>query len=1100
MAHSHGFLDGVIEGYSKSKTIASIFDTGYFHYVSPLVLSLRNSNFDIFKDLLARGFHVCLRDFKDSDFTNTDFIVHLINCLHDNINITNDSEETLLIIAVRLKHDEIVKCLLGTKIDINASDKEKNTALHIASKDQPEIAKLLLKYGADPRALNKKEKSCFSIALDNNLNEKYLQYFIKAGASVDEVDTNGCSILSRHVEACNVSIIKFLLKSKANVNCVDNKGESPLMKAILSNNPSIAGLLIDNGADVNACCGTRNQTVLRLAVEMNSVEIVNNLLRSGCKMETCHKQTLESEEDYYNSYYEDNLPLLMVAIDHGNSALIKLLLEAGADVNYSDDDLEPALIRAVSIEHIDSFCNAKNNSNRKRLTNVNPLYEPFFVANNICNCRSENTHKILAEMIDALLQHGANVNSVDFSESTALHIAVEKDNKDAISVLLRHSAAVDVRNSQGRTALMLAARLKLETIVSLLLEAKSSLTVTDFSERTALMIAVESGAENIVALLLNAGADVWAVDDCSYTSLHIAAEFPNTNIMRMILDYCNRSQKNTKHIDLFFPKTKLNDNPQNHLVAEKITVQDTRVNTFAQKKNNFDETAFIIACRYNQVDNMRLLLNFGTDINEINRYGDTPLLSALDYMSEDAVEILLENSADLTKINNKGMSALHYAAKCKSTSIFYRILMSGLDVNKQSDIGETPLFFCNKKEYSQQLIDGGANVHHKNKEGMTALHYAVRKNNMEVVKLLLHYGIEVNIISQRRETPLFIAVTNKNFEMAELLVTSGADVNIKGLDGNTPLLYSAKFPVSKSNPPTSMSCTKYKKEIFKLLISNGASINEQNNDGETALMLSLGRNDKFWFEKLIQLRPNLDLTDCENRSVLIRALEIDTNYKKPSYIKTFLNMGINPVVNESHRESVLNTCYFCNKPNKYSYCIYNLIKSKKNEFLRFFFCNGAVPVASSKNQDDVSFISLAISERNYDCIKYFFAIGFINNADLVFINKLYPRTTSSYSSNLNNNEIHAILELASQQPWPLVKLAFIAVSTLLGYGPEREVKLQETKLPPALKRMLMFQVKASTLPVAEWGNIPLCFDPDQYEKLPNPRPLIHYWPIGQKLC
>ncbi|XP_059139780.1 serine/threonine-protein phosphatase 6 regulatory ankyrin repeat subunit B-like [Physella acuta] len=894
MAHSHGFLDVVIEGDTKSKTIASIFDVGFVRYVSPLVLSLRNSNFDVFKDLLARGFQVCLRDFKDSDFTNTDFIVHLIQCLHDNINITNDSEETLLIIAVRLKHDDILKCLLGTKIDINASDKEKNTALHIASKDQPEIAKLLLKCGADPRALNKKEKSCFSIALDTNLDEKYLQNFIKAGAFVDEVDTNRCSILSRHVEACNVSIVTFLLKSKANVNCIDNKGESPLMKAILSNNPSIASLLISNGADVNACCGTSNKTVLRLAVEMNSVEIVNNLLRNGCKMKTCDKQTLESEQDYYNSYYEDNLPLLMIAIDHGNAALIKLLLEAGADVNYSDDGLAPALLRAVSIEHIESLCNVKYKPDRKKRTHVSPMYVLTYVDDEKCECNSENTKKILAEIIDVLLLKGANVDSVDFYESTALHIAVEKENKDAVSVLLRHSAGVNVRNSQGRTALMLAAELKLEIIVSMLLEAKSSLTVSDIWGNTALMIAVESGAENIVEMLLNAGADVWALDEDENNLLHKAARYPNTTIFEMIIKYSLVFQKENENKNgACFCKKIPTLNPQNPLSSDKIDA--VLKPNLVHMKNGIDETPLIIASKYNQIANIQSLLKLGSDINETDFNGDTALFIALQYASENAVEVLLQHNADLTKINNKGMSVVHLAAAHSSASNFERILMSGLDINMQLTSGETPLFYCNKKENSKLLIDKGAHLNHINCNGMTALHFAVINNNEEVVQILIDHGIDLDVISHSRET------------------------------------------------------------------------------------------------------------------------------------------------------------------------------------------------------------ALAINVRNYDCIKYFFAIGFINNADLVFINTLYPRPTSTCSSILYiDDEIHSLLELASQQPWPLVKLAFIAVSTLLGYGREREVKLQETKLPPALKRMLMFQVKASTLPVAEWGNIALCFDPDQYEKLPNPRPLIYYWPIGQK--
>ena len=72
--------------------------------------------------------------------------------------------------------------------------------------------------------------------------------------------------------------------------------------------------------------------------------------------------------------------------------------------------------------------------------------------------------------------------------------------------------------------------------------------------------------------------------------------------------------------------------------------------------------------------------------------------------------------------------------------------------------------------------------------GLTALHYATRYNRIDVVKLLLREGADVNKQNyDYKDTPLHYAAQYNKTEVARLLIQNGADVNIRNDVNNTPL-------------------------------------------------------------------------------------------------------------------------------------------------------------------------------------------------------------------------------------------------------------------------------------------------------------------------
>ncbi|KAG9296817.1 hypothetical protein G9A89_002214 [Geosiphon pyriformis] len=85
-----------------------------------------------------------------------------------------------------------------------------------------------------------------------------------------------------------------------------------------------------------------------------------------------------------------------------------------------------------------------------------------------------------------------------------------------------------------------------------------------------------------------------------------------------------------------------------------------------------------------------------------------------------------------------------------------------------------------------QLIDSGSvDINSRNREGLTALHWASDGGHLEAVKLLIEKGANVNALTSEKETPLHYACLAEQIEVARLLYRSGADHAIIDEEGLT---------------------------------------------------------------------------------------------------------------------------------------------------------------------------------------------------------------------------------------------------------------------------------------------------------------------------
>ena len=97
-----------------------------------------------------------------------------------------------------------------------------------------------------------------------------------------------------------------------------------------------------------------------------------------------------------------------------------------------------------------------------------------------------------------------------------------------------------------------------------------------------------------------------------------------------------------------------------------------------------------------------------------------------------------------------------------------------------------------KTEVIKTLINIGANIEAIDPiyHGWTPLHWAVVRNNMEIVLMLLENGADLDASDHFNDSTLHWAIQKDNCQMSELLLKCGVSLGKRNVDGNNALEYS----------------------------------------------------------------------------------------------------------------------------------------------------------------------------------------------------------------------------------------------------------------------------------------------------------------------
>ena len=203
-----------------------------------------------------------------------------------------------------------------------------------------------------------------------------------------------------------------------------------------------------------------------------------------------------------------------------------------------------------------------------------------------------------------------------------------------------------------------------------------------------------------------------------------------------------------------------------------------------------------IAFKVKDLDIINYFIEKGAPVDQINIKGNNALINASYYNDSSVISLLLKHTSDINHQNNEGKTALTNAIARNSINNVKLLVANGSNTNVIDDDGNSLLYYAIK--YSQKkkmddfnnkvdfLIQNGLKADTKNNKNETLYYAAIEKDNIEIIKKIADFNIDINATNKDGMTVLHIAaMKSKNSEIMKLLIDLGADITSKTKFGET---------------------------------------------------------------------------------------------------------------------------------------------------------------------------------------------------------------------------------------------------------------------------------------------------------------------------
>eukprot|EP00501_MAST-03F_sp_TOSAG23-6_P002258 GSMAST32.ASY1.ANO1.2358.1 assembled CDS len=529
--------------------------------------------------------------------------------------------------------------------------------LQTASKIPPSVNAPLLKFDVHPAVLRARIKSGAHSAC-HVVHEEFRKYtemkkkandwktFLKL--SSDEKN----QIYREKAAEMGVALIHFTGFFHApfkNRPAIRHRKFNPLVMASCRGYMEIITVLLAIGVDVNEVSEGDDQWVgertalieaARSESQIRSIEVINVLLENGADV---------NYSDHYGS------TALLYACENACEEVVKVLIASGADVHHSDNQGRTSLVLAT--------INGSTDVVQLLIDSGADVNDALIKA--VCYGRLEIVQKVIAA--------GADVNKADSMGFTPLYYASQNGHEGIVEELISSDAGVDLAaDERGLTPLYTASIKAHEKIVERLLAAGADVEKATKEGATPLYIASYHGHAEVVAQLIAAGANVNVAKFDKITPLRIASHHGHVGVVEKLID-----------------------------VGADISV-------LSESKKNI---ALLSSSGTGNVGVVEKLIAAGADVDMVGYGIYTPLIHAAEYGHTEIVEQLIKSGADIDKVNCKGDTALMTAAKYGHVGVVEKLIAAGADVNLARNNGFTPLYVASMNGHTQivqQLVENGA--------------------------------------------------------------------------------------------------------------------------------------------------------------------------------------------------------------------------------------------------------------------------------------------------------------------------------------------------------------------------------------------------------
>ena len=345
--------------------------------------------------------------------------------------------------------------------------------------------------------------------------------------------------------------------------------------------------------------------------------------------------------------------------------------------------------------------------------------------------------------------------------------------------------------------------------------------------RTYAMQALVDGFKDVVYKLLeNNKIDISSKDKDGRSLMHYAVMDKNKELIELLLekgaDINLRDKKGKTPINLFFTDKDYYDETSN--LAFNNYSKNSNDNTKSSEggKPELD------------LEFAEWIIKKGADVNIADSKGNIPLHMAVKYNGISTVSFLLQKTKYVDKSNYTGVKPLHMAAENNFLAVIKKILHYRVDTTATDNRKRNVLHYALNNQDSK-VVDflvletsavkmlNEADIENK----ITPLQQAVAEDKIATVSNMIKHGADINAVDGNGNSSLAIAVDSKLYEMTKMLLSEGADVS------GTSVLYNSIYNFDTD------------RKIFDLLMEYSPNVDATDRDGKTPLMKALkaGRNE-----------------------------------------------------------------------------------------------------------------------------------------------------------------------------------------------------------------------------------------------------------------
>ncbi|KAJ9295853.1 hypothetical protein DTO271G3_5876 [Paecilomyces variotii] len=841
-------------------------DGGWLLGNSPLEEAISSGSIDAVCMLLSRDGAISADTNKNQDLVyravsdSNDKMVDLLVTRGADPDLPNTSGRTPLIKAVKKDAKGIVRLLLSKDVKVNIEDDTGWTPLLCAiSNDDTEMVDTLLRKGADPnlKAKNWANRTPLNLAIAR-ANVVLVRTLLLEGAHPNQpsgsLDNPPLSTAAKNGDE---EVVRLLLQYGADVNLPNKARETPLFFAAKAKQFKLATFLLSEGAkhDIRNIVGN---TVLFYAVQGLPTSFAVDLIRRGC--DPNERNELEETPLFYaaragcrtslrllldNGVQADlknkisETPLLQAATflhsensHEGYSAVIRLLLDNGADPNLVPDSNYPNLLFDIVQDSQLAAHWAKDDPEKlqqareiwSELSRLSADVFAVFCAHLAGESEKDDTswsaRRAWKDGLETPLIWAALAGCTDLSQRLVNlgHDEMDASCSDSLIYqpagfgyksnlrLLVRNYEPEERGTIGKLAFLSAVEMGNLAILPIL--RRHSLSYISSTTRvgdSSLLVAARRGQIDLCRYLLDAGFDIHHKDDTGKNSLLLATIEGHCELIQILLQ--NGSQVDTE--------------------------------------DNTNRTTLLWAVQLGNTTVAEILLQAGANPNCLDKDNRTPLLFSVINGDDMMVELLLRYGANPDFTNEAGESALSWAVAQTYDCIASMLLKGGATL-VNNNINQSPLFWLirpslariknsfavkrpsynlsRKKQTANNIVSSITSFRLNGSSEFDA-DETVKKDVPTMLRLLISYGQDINIRAVDGKTCLARAAFAPNRDYATLFLQQGANPNIPNNIGETPLFLASR---------------KLNADMVNLLGANGADPNQATLYGRTPLMTAAG--------------------------------------------------------------------------------------------------------------------------------------------------------------------------------------------------------------------------------------------------------------------